>query len=186
LAVSKDRDDLLHRLSGGDRRSIGRAAEAAAETRRRPNLAALLVRGMSHEDPVVRMRSADALEKASRTDAALLTPYAGQLLRLTEAAAQKEVRWHLAQMLPRLALTPKQRQRAERWLWDRLEDSSAIVRVCAMQSLTEMALLDPRLRAQWTPALQALVETGGSSVRARARKLLPLLRTAAVSGARRD
>ena len=55
--------DILEKLKGGDRRSIGRANEVVADVLRDPTLFDALFNGMLNDDPIVRMRSADAVEK---------------------------------------------------------------------------------------------------------------------------
>ena len=56
---------ILSRLRGGDRRSIGNVSEVVAAVRKKPDLLKGLVAGLFDEDPVVRMRAADAMEKVS-------------------------------------------------------------------------------------------------------------------------
>jgi hypothetical protein len=58
-------EQLLDRLHGGDRRSIGRVPEVVAEVLGNPGLFGELITGMEHPDPVVRMRAADAAENVS-------------------------------------------------------------------------------------------------------------------------
>ena len=60
-------DDLVARLQGGDRRSIGRVDEVVREVLADPSLFGRLFEGMLHEDPLIRMRAADAAEKDHRT-----------------------------------------------------------------------------------------------------------------------
>jgi len=60
------------------------------------------------EDPIVRMRAADAAEKITVTRPELLKPHKLELLGLLDEAEQIELRWHLALMAPRLALTVRQ------------------------------------------------------------------------------
>jgi HEAT repeat protein len=55
------------------------------------------------------------------------------------AIYQKEVRWHVAQLLPRLALTPRQQTQAVALLRGLLDDGSRIVRTFAMQALADLA-----------------------------------------------
>jgi hypothetical protein len=71
----------------------------------------LLFDAMLGPDPVARMRAADAVEKLTRRRPDLLQGLEGRLLSEVAAIEQKEVRWHLAQLLPRLALTEQQRPR---------------------------------------------------------------------------
>src|SRR5690242_12000583 len=73
---------ILALLEGGDRRSVGRADEVAALVSRNPKLFPRLFAGLWSDDPVVRMRAADAAEKVTRTAPKLLQPYKAELLGL--------------------------------------------------------------------------------------------------------
>jgi hypothetical protein len=80
------------------------------------------------ESPVLRMRAADAVEKISSQEPRLLKPFKSELLGLLVETDQKELRWHLAQMIPRLPLTKKEWQRAVEGLRGYLRDHSSDVR----------------------------------------------------------
>ncbi len=56
---------ILRKLKGGDRRSIGRSSEVDADVLADPRLFGALFVGLSVDDPVVRARAADAVEKIS-------------------------------------------------------------------------------------------------------------------------
>ena len=56
---------ILKKLAGGDRRSIGRSNEIVAEVLRHPSRLSHLFEGLANDDPLVRMRAADAIEKIS-------------------------------------------------------------------------------------------------------------------------
>lgn len=103
---------MVELLSGGDRRSLGRSGEAVRLVAERPELFGSLIEFLWHEDAVVRMRAADAAEKASRARADLLQPHKAELLGLLAEAVQPELRWHLAAIVPRLELTAGERRRA--------------------------------------------------------------------------
>ena len=137
---------ILPLLSGGDRRSIGRADEVADIVSQNLKLFPELMTGLWAEDPVVRMRAADAAEKVSRKNPELLKPYKAELLGLMRDADQQELRWHLAAMVPRLSLTAKERYRAATSLEGYLEDRSSIVKTFALQGLADLAKDDPDLR----------------------------------------
>lgn len=137
---------ILGKLKGGDRRSIGRVSEVVEQVVRRPELLAELLAGLQHADPVVRLRTGDALRKVSRGYPEWLRPFRGRLLRLAKGAKEQESRWHLAQMLPRLDLTSSRRLTLAGLLDRYLVDASAIVRVSALQALCDLAALDPKLR----------------------------------------
>jgi hypothetical protein len=159
-------------LAGGDRRSIGRANEVADLVRLQPKKIAELVECLWDTDPCVSMRAADAAEKISRDQAALLQPYKSPLLGLLTDAAQQEVRWHLAVIIPRLRLTASERQRAVEHLQTYLEDRSSIVKTSAMQGLSDLASQDVSLRPMVLDLLRTLTRTGTPAMRARGRILL--------------
>jgi hypothetical protein len=56
---------ILRKLEGGDRRSIGRSSEVVTDVLADPRLFGALFAGLSVDDPVVRARAADAVEKIS-------------------------------------------------------------------------------------------------------------------------
>src|SRR5262249_28740894 len=96
---------ILDALRGEERRSICRTDDVARQIAGSPKLFTEAVDAMASADPVVRMRAADAIEKATRQNPELLQPYKRQLLRKIALVDQQEVRWHIAQMIPRLKLT---------------------------------------------------------------------------------
>jgi len=165
-------DDLLDMLKGGDLRSIGRADEVVAYVLETPAAFDRLFAGMTDADPVVRMRSADAIEKITASRPELLQPYKAKLLDEIATIDQQEVRWHVAQMIPRLVLNPGERKHAVAILFDYLSDDSKIVQVSAMQSLVDLAEDDPSLREKILPRITVLVQTGSPAVQNRGRKLL--------------
>jgi hypothetical protein len=97
---------LLRSLSGNDRRSIGESNHAAALVLEQPGWIAVLFEGLDSTDPVLRMRCSDAIEKATAQRADLLAPYKRALIRKYSKIEQKEVRWHVAQLLRALAEAP--------------------------------------------------------------------------------
>jgi len=171
--------DLLGKLQGGDRRSIGRADEVVADVLNDPALFDDLFQGVLHHDPVMRMRSADAVEKITREHPEYLKPYKAQLIQHVAAIEQQEVRWHVAQMFPRLDLSDEERARAAEILMGYLHDESKIVKTMSMQALAELAEQDAGLLPQVMELLKELVETGSPAMRSRGRKLLEKLRPSA-------
>ena len=167
--------DVLLKLQGGDMRSIGRANEVVADVLQDRDLFEHVFRGMLSEDPIVRMRAADVVEKVSAVYPECLQPYKEDLLRRVAIVDQQEVRWHVAQMLPRLKLDAKERAIAVDILLGYLEDKSKIVKTFAMQALAEFAVADECLRATVVPILQELTETGSPAMASRGRKLLQQL-----------
>lgn len=167
-----DNRAVLHMLDGGDRRSIGRSSQVVSVIRRRPALFPALIDGMHHADERVRMRAADAVEKLTVTNPEWLRPFKVQLIKLAARARQQELRWHLAQMLPRLELSRRDRAIVVAVLRRYLRDKSRIVKTFAMQSLTDLAMQDPRLTNLVRPLISSLTRTGSPSMKSRGRKLL--------------
>jgi uncharacterized protein (DUF2164 family) len=159
-------------LSGADRRSIGRSAEVVALVLKQPALFAELIQGLRAADPLVRMRAADAAEKVSLQQPDLLRPFRAALLRLLDEASEQELRWHLAQMVPRLPLTKKERDRVASTFRRYLHDRSSIVKTCALQALVDIAAKDEFLIPETKTLLQDSVRNGTAAMKARARKLL--------------
>ena len=116
------RQTIAAMLGGGDRRSIGKANRIAKIVLAEPKRFGELLGCLWDEDPIVRMRAADAAEKVTVTRPELLNPHRPELLGLLAEAEQIELRWHLALMVPRLALTGPERQRAVKSLQRYLED----------------------------------------------------------------
>jgi hypothetical protein len=167
---------ILDELRGGDRRSIGRSNQVVAIIRRQPALFPALIDGMHHDDEVVRMRAADAVEKLTVTNPEWLQPFKVQLIKLAARATQQELRWHLAQVLPRLELSRRDRVIVMEVFRRYLQDKSRIVKTFAMQGLTDLAQQDPRLTNSIRPLISSLTRTGSPSMKSRGRKLLLQLR----------
>lgn len=159
-------------LRGGDRRSIGRSNEVVKLVLRAPQRFAELVECLWSDDPIVRMRAADATEKVSAVRPELLKTYKTELLGLLAETEQIELRWHLAQMIPRLPLTKLESVRAAQTLQRYLEDRSSIVRTFALQALADISRSAAVLRPLVREILEQSILRGTAAMKARARRLL--------------
>jgi hypothetical protein len=169
------RDHILFHLTGGDRRMVKGVDSACERVRRDPSLFDDLVRGMTHEDELVRMRAADAVEKLTVERPELLSPYASFLLGEVAPIPQQEIRWHVAQLLPRLKLNAMQRHRAVEVLEGYLADRSRLVRTWAMDGIARLSVADPVLKERARKIVDEGLKNGPPSVQARARFLQKLL-----------
>ena len=97
---------ILQKLTGSDRRSIGKSNPVVTQVLKNPRLFRVVFEGMLDADPIVRMRCADATEKITAQRPELLRPCKRTLIQSVAKIEQPEVRWHVAQMFSRLALTP--------------------------------------------------------------------------------
>ena len=125
-----------------------RGFEPSAEVLADPTLFAGLFQGLLVDDPLIRMRAADAIEKITAQHPEYLAPYKTQLLQEVGPIEQQEVRWHVAQLLSRLDLTAEERRTAVTLLNTYLQDQSKIVKTFAMQALADLALVDAELRPE--------------------------------------
>jgi len=73
-------NSLLQQLKGGDRRSIRGVSEVVRQVMADPGLFPVLFAGMVDPDPLVRMRSADAIEKITASQSEYLGPYKKRLI----------------------------------------------------------------------------------------------------------
>jgi hypothetical protein len=163
-------------LQGGDRRSLGNSNRVAAIILRQPDRLAELIECLWSSDSIVRMRAADAAEKVSAKRPALLAPFKTELLALADETAQAELRWHLAQMIPRLPLGRHERVRATTALRGFLADGSSIVRTFALQALAELSRGNPEMEADVIHRLERALRNGTPAMKARSRKLLAQFR----------
>ena len=163
---------ILKMLEGGDRRSIGRSNDVVALVLKKPELFDVLISGMALDDPLVRMRCADAAEKVTVVHPEYLRPYKRTLIEDLSRLEQKEVRWHVAAMLARLPFTAKEQQRVIEILLAYTNDRSSIVKTIAMQSLADLAMRDEKLRPLVSRHIEELIVTGTPAMRARGKHLL--------------
>jgi hypothetical protein len=163
---------LLQMLQGGDRRSIGKSREVVDRVLEDPGMFGIVFDGMTDDDPLVRMRSADAAEKITILRPDLLQPYKRRLLREVAPIEQQEVRWHVAQLISRIKINHRERRTAAEILTQYLKDDSRIVKTFAMQALADLAEQDADLRPGIVRTLKRLTRTGSPAMRSRGRKVL--------------
>jgi hypothetical protein len=159
------------------RNTRGLTDQVAGIVIQEPALFPELMFGLWHVEGRIRGMAADAVAKAVEDNPALLQPFKAEILGLMTEARPAIVRWHLAQMVPRLKLTKAERTRAIGLLKEYLEDRSAIVQVCALTSLVELAGGDATLLEELADQMRSLTKTGSPAVKARARILLAKLKT---------
>lgn len=121
------------------------------------------------------MRAADAVEKISRQHPEYLLPHRAFILGRAAAIQQQEVRWHIAQMIPRLDLDGADIRRARDILLRYLDDRSKIVKTEAMDALARLAERAPELRPDVFDLLRTLAAAGSPAMRSRGRRLLARL-----------
>jgi hypothetical protein len=175
--VQDTMDDILHKLAGHDRRSIGRVVEVVEDVLHDPALFEVVFNGMLSDDPIIRMRCADAVEKITAEHPEYLQPLKAKLIHQVAKSEQQEVRWHVAQMVPRLDLSVEERALVVTILLGYLNDRSKIVKTFSMQALADLAEEDAHLRGRLISLFEDLTETGSPAMKSRGRRLLTGLRS---------
>lgn len=164
--------DVLKKLRGGNRRSIGRANEVVEDVLNDPTLFQAVFRGMLGDDPVLRMRCADVVEKVTAQRPQYLWPHKQGLLEQVARIDQQEVRWHVAQIIPRLEWSGEERAIVMEILLGYLHGESRIVRTFTLQALADLAEQHSELRPQVIRLLQEHATEGSPAITSRARRLL--------------
>lgn len=167
--------DILEKLRGGDLRSIGQANEVAQEIERNPALFGLVFSGLYDREPVVRMRSADVIEKVTKNKPELLSGYTSKAIPILAFAEQQEVCWHMAQVAPRLECTANEENEIIEVLKRYLSHKSKIVIVSAMESLAIFAERDSSILHEVIGIIKRLKKKGSPAVQSRGQKLLKRL-----------
>ncbi|KGI86148.1 hypothetical protein JY98_07820 [Exiguobacterium mexicanum] len=165
--------DIRELLNGGDLRSIGNVDKVIEHVGNDPDQFNELMSGLTDVRPVVRMRSADAIEKLTRRHPELLQMHQTTLFQQLHTITQQEVRWHLAQLMPRLTWTEQETADIVRVLTDWIDtESSAIVIVNSLQAIFDLSDVHPQHRDELKALLETQLETGSPAVKSRSKKLL--------------
>lgn len=168
--------DIREVLSGGDLRSIGHVDAVVEFVGNDPDRFNELMTGLTDDRPVVRMRSADAMEKVTRHHPELLQAHQSSLFQQLQIATQQEVRWHLAQVMSRMTWTEEEASGIVHVLTDWIDtETSAIVIVNALQAMFDLSAVHPRFHDELKVLLESQCETGSPAVKSRSKKLLQKL-----------
>ena len=165
-------NSILELLAGGDRRSIGRSDEVVQLVLQQPGKFAELFQGFYIDDPVIRMRTADAIEKITAVNPQLLFPYKQAILDMVDQISQIEVQWHLTQIIPRLPLDQKEIGKSYSSIEKYLESSSAIVRAFSLQCLFDLSKKDPGYINVTKKHLETELQNPSKAIQSRCRNLL--------------
>ncbi|SMF26736.1 uracil-DNA glycosylase family protein [Pseudobacteriovorax antillogorgiicola] len=162
---------IVRILSNPDRRTVQGVDQAVRLIRVSPDRIEELIDCVFHQESVVAMRAADALEKINRSHPYLLKPYKKRILTIPKKQACKEARWHWCQVVPGLDLTDKQAQAVYETMAIFLEDPSSILRTFALQGIVDLAVTYPKFIVSAKHHIEAALSKGTKAMQARARKL---------------
>lgn len=167
--------DLKTILSGGDRRSLGRSASLFRRLKSPADLDKLF-RLIYSSDRTVAMRAIDSLEKLTRHDTRAIQTRGAELMNLARNTENIEIKWHIAQMLPRIKWTNAQFRSVFALLnyWLSNPNESKIVRANALEAMYNMCrqTTDKRMKVIFRRATNGALRSQIPSLSARAKKLL--------------
>lgn len=171
------RVDLRAELTiGGTPFHSGRVLEITEWIADRPRRVPALIELMWDDDAGVASRSADVLERITREPSPgvrrVVTGYKEEIIGLLSDALFPKVRWNLALILPRLALTVPECRRIAAVLQGWLDDTSSIVKTAALHSMADLTLQNPSSRDEVMDLLRVAGRSGTPAMRARSRILL--------------
>ncbi len=165
--------NILKKLSGRDLRSIGKSNEVVKDISKNPSLFREVFDGILQNDPIIKLRSADVIEKVSSRYPRYLQPFKNKLINDISKIKQQEVRWHVAQMFSYLKVNKKERDKIIRILYSWLNsEKSNIVRVCCMQTLAEFAKKDFKIMPKILKKLKDAIKLGSPAIKSRGKRLI--------------
>ncbi|HTB30784.1 MAG TPA: hypothetical protein VK808_02090 [Bacteroidia bacterium] len=167
---------ITNKLKGGDLRSLGNTQVVISEITNQQKFDGLF-NELFNKERIVAMRAADAIEKITITHPKYLDSHKNKLLELFQKANHIELKWHLAQLIPRLICRIKSSEEETGLVWNKLtqwaldNSGSRIVRVNSIQALFDIQSQYPELRKDFTDTLSKLDRLPIPSIVARIKKL---------------
>lgn len=170
MYTNHNMNSLIKELSGGDFRSPGNAHLIAK--RADSKLIVQLIQLLSHEDKLVAFRASDALEKATIKNYWDVLTESKTFILKAFTTDQQEIRWHLAQIAPRVNWSRGDLNvvigTLENWFNN---DKSNIVRVFALQAVFDLSKTYPELDELTNVFVTKALKSGKPSLVSRAKKL---------------
>jgi HEAT repeat protein len=168
-------NQILEWLSGGDLRSDGLSNEVAELVLNDPQLFSDLLEGLDHPDNVVRGRTADALEKVTRSRPDLTVDHLPRLINLLETDRVPMVKMHLAMILGHLAVYDEHIHLLTPALLDSLDDDSVFAISWAIVSLCIIGRKYPEEREGIINRIAKLEGDHSAAIRSKVRYALAIL-----------
>jgi len=159
-------------LSGGDLRSTGKGDAVISKIKNQQDFDNLF-KFLFHHNRIVVMHAADTIEKITIKDPQYLPKHKTELIELFYMAKNKELKWHLAVLVPRLNLNKIEFGK----IWDAMTNwaidktNSRLVRVGAVQGLFEMVKQQSGLIKDFTLTMFELEKENIPSINARIRNI---------------
>jgi hypothetical protein len=167
-----DKHGFTHLLLGKYLRTVRKNDIVVRSVHDQPAFDELFSLVFHHERELV-MRAVDAVEKITSKRPEYLKPHKLQLLSVLKSADHKELKWHMAQLIPRVDLTKEELNDVWHILvyWVLNKNESKIARVSALQGLFDLSKGNTGLRDEFEKVMSAVEHEMIPSIQARVRKL---------------
>lgn len=159
-------------MKGGDLRSIGHSGKVIPLINNQENFDRLFEL-FFHKDRLVVMRTADAIEKITIDHPEYLKDYKTEILNIFKQAEEKELKWHLAQIVSRVELNEKELGLIWKILtnWTLDPKESRIVRTNSVHGLFNLLSQYPELEQDFRLTIDQVTKENIPSINARLRIL---------------
>ena len=163
-------------LMGNDLRAVKQNSIVVRSVNDQRSFDELFALVFHHERHLV-MRAVDAVEKVTLKHPEFLRPHKAQLMIVLKSADHKELKWHIAQLIPRVELSKSELVDVRHILcyWALNKNESKIVRVNALQGLFDLSRAHPEVREDVVKAISSVEHELIPSIQARIKKLKKLL-----------
>lgn len=173
---------VRERLARGPKAGLGCANGIVAEALGSPGIIAELVEALGDPRTVVTIRAANALDKVQRAQPEEVARFGRQLVRTALQCQDLRTRWNLVEVVGKLPLRGRDRALAIELMFEALGSTSGFLRTFAMTGLVEYAREDDALKRRVQDVVAKALEDSSAAMRARARKLWPLVADAPLRG----
>lgn len=164
--------DVLNLIGDENQRTVAYVDQIIQHMIDSPDFVSVIIGCMTNRHRGLAMRAADGLEKFSLQHTTGLQPFADDLIEILQNQSQKEVRWHLAQILPRLKLSDEQMRIVLKiWIEDFYKSPSNIVQAMSLQAVHDIADVYVPAGKKLNQLIDDALEKGAPAIKARARRL---------------
>jgi hypothetical protein len=157
-------------LSGGELRSIRQSGVVVSKITTQNDFDEL-IHFLFHNNRLIVMRAADAIEKVTIKSPQYLYKHQVEIFELCNTVKEKELKWHLALLLPRLNLSEREFGTAwhtlSKWAFDKT--NSRLVRVNAVRALSQLLLQKNELIDEFKLTLREVEKENIPSINSRIR-----------------
>lgn len=163
---------LIGLLSGGTLTSTGKADVVIKLAQEDPKLLGEVFDLFLDKDPVVAMRSSYVFMKLSKSNRDLISPFRNLIINNLTKYVQKEVRWHIPQLLLVMDLSDQEKEKSYNTLmnWAEGKDGNIVV-YYSLEAAFKIAKDNNHLLANFIPRLKKINKTDAKIVKNRCRKI---------------